>query len=278
MTFIRRVLITAGLASALAGFASASSIEAFETEFPLSGSNPNTDFNYTLTLPDFNVAGATLTGVTIYLFAGEQTTNISIANVGQVAQTNFDIDLTSNIASNLSNPLTNSATGNKVYNGLTLTVFDANNLNLGPGTGTNAVGACPTGTPSTSCSSVTFPNSTDNIIKDPNGNNPPNNTNLDGFTIATGALGLTGAVLNDSANLGDYIGSGTFTLSGATFGSSTISGASSISGTVISTGDLAAEVDYTYTVPGNTPEPTTMFLMGGALVGLGLIGKRLKKS
>jgi len=35
---------------------------------------------------------------------------------------------------------------------------------------------------------------------------------------------------------------------------------------------------YDYTTSSGTPEPTTMALMGGALLGLGLIGRRLKKS
>jgi hypothetical protein len=42
-----------------------------------------------------------------------------------------------------------------------------------------------------------------------------------------------------------------------------------------------AEVTYEYSVPpppSGTPEPATMALMGGALIGLGLIGKRLKKN
>jgi hypothetical protein len=39
-----------------------------------------------------------------------------------------------------------------------------------------------------------------------------------------------------------------------------------------------AEITYEYTIPSGTPEPTTMALMGGALIGLGILGKRFKKS
>jgi hypothetical protein len=38
-------------------------------------------------------------------------------------------------------------------------------------------------------------------------------------------------------------------------------------------------VEFDYTIPtSGTPEPTTLALMGGVLLGLGLIGKRFKKA
>lgn len=51
--------------------------------------------------------------------------------------------------------------------------------------------------------------------------------------------------------------------------------------TITTTSDFAAslEVTYNYSAISTTPEPGTMALLGGALIGLGLIGKkRLKKS
>ena len=43
--------------------------------------------------------------------------------------------------------------------------------------------------------------------------------------------------------------------------------------------DANASITYYYAPPGTiTPEPTTMALLGGALLGVGLLGKRLRKS
>jgi hypothetical protein len=42
--------------------------------------------------------------------------------------------------------------------------------------------------------------------------------------------------------------------------------------------DANASIVYSYAPTSTTPEPTTMALLGGALLGVGLIGKRLRKS
>ena len=81
-----------------------------------------------------------------------------------------------------------------------------------------------------------------------------------------------------AAVLAEYTGTSTYSLDGTTFTSTALSNHGGNTAASQSTNaDITGDVIYTYNPPpSGAPEPATLFLMGSALVGVGVLRKRFK--
>lgn len=265
MTTLRRMLLTTSLAAAACGVASANSIDFLST--PTTQGPTPTDFTYSLSLPKFDPgidgipATAVLTGATIYFYAEETVSTLSLNNTASGVET-FTFVATSDVTSNSSN----SAHAADKFGTETLNLISLTGITLGGA----STPSCPEATPSSACSAVAY-------------TPPPIETaNIDpeyGLPTGVGGLGLDGVTKSiTGADLANYTGGGAFTLGGSTKSFSTFAGGgNNINTNINSQAEFSAEIDYTYTVPSGAPEPATMALVGGGLLGLGFLGRFRRK-
>jgi hypothetical protein len=79
-------------------------------------------------------------------------------------------------------------------------------------------------------------------------------------------------------DLANYTGAAAFTLGGSTKSFNSFSGGGGNVGTAVNTSaQMSAEIDYTYSPASTTPEPVSMGLLGGGLLGLGFLAKRRRR-
>jgi len=277
MRTLRRILTVATVTTLAGGLALANEIGYVDSQGVISFT---TDSTYSLTLPDFNTDGGlyTLIGATLYFYGAETVSSFTILNNASSVQT-FDLE----VSSNLNHTPGNTANSADAFTGEVLDLFDTG---IGPGLaqlpspeksitlGGNADPTCAFQSPTISCSLVAYVGQSPELTMLVQNIDP-----VYGFTAGTGVKGVDGVVKSiTGADLANYTGIGTFNLTGGTKALDTFSGGGNNQQLAIaSTASFEAEIDYTYSINSGTPEPATMALMGGALLGLGLIGKRFKK-
>ena len=84
----------------------------------------------------------------------------------------------------------------------------------------------------------------------------------------------TSATYTTGAEMGVFTGPGTVAFNLAANGASTAGGSGNLVTQFADTARSTVTITYTYSESGTTPEPATMAMLGSALIGLGVLGRK----